>query len=263
MAWEIGRAGDADARDRFRAVVGARRRGPGGRRLPEHRLRTAGPAGRAGRDLEWGHELYCLGHLFQAAVARRRTRPDADDGLLEIARRAADLVCDVVRRRTGIESVCGHPEIETALVELGRVTGEPRYLDAGGPVRRASRARRARATSSGAAPTSRTTCRCGRRRSCAVTPCAPTTCPPVPSTSPSSTGDDELLDALATAVGEHRRAAHVHHRRSGLAPPGRGVRRRLGAAAGPRLLRDLRRRRLGDVLLAAAARPRRRRSTPT
>ncbi len=27
----------------------------------------------AGSDLEWGHELYCLGHLFQAGVARART----------------------------------------------------------------------------------------------------------------------------------------------------------------------------------------------
>lgn len=31
--------------------------------------------------------------------------------------------------RDGIESVCGHPEIETALVELARATGEQRYLD--------------------------------------------------------------------------------------------------------------------------------------
>jgi DUF1680 family protein len=79
-------------------------------------------------DLEWGHELYCLGHLFQAAGARARTRPDADDGLLAIARRAADLVCGVFGPG-GIESVCGHAEIEPGLAELFRVTGEQRYLD--------------------------------------------------------------------------------------------------------------------------------------
>src|SRR5690606_11757002 len=79
-------------------------------------------------DLEWGHELYCLGHLFQAAVARARTRPEADDGLLEVARRAADLGCGVFGDG-GIRSVCGHAEVEVALAELARVTGEQRYLE--------------------------------------------------------------------------------------------------------------------------------------
>ncbi|WP_309233879.1 beta-L-arabinofuranosidase domain-containing protein [Micromonospora sp. ATA51] len=78
-------------------------------------------------DLEWGHELYCLGHLFQAAVARARTRPDAVDGLLAIACRAADLLCEVFGAE-GIQSVCGHAEIEAGLAELARVTGEQRYL---------------------------------------------------------------------------------------------------------------------------------------
>ncbi|GAA1938528.1 beta-L-arabinofuranosidase domain-containing protein [Agromyces allii] len=79
-------------------------------------------------DLEWGHELYCLGHLFQAAVARVRTRPDADDGLVEVARRAADLVCEVFGEG-GDERICGHAEIEVGLAELGRALGEPRYLE--------------------------------------------------------------------------------------------------------------------------------------
>ncbi|MFF2371576.1 glycoside hydrolase family 127 protein [Agromyces sp. NPDC058110] len=79
-------------------------------------------------DLEWGHELYCLGHLFQAAVARVRTRPDADDGLVEVARRAADLVCEVFGEG-GDERICGHAEVEVGLAELGRALGEPRYLD--------------------------------------------------------------------------------------------------------------------------------------
>ncbi len=77
-------------------------------------------------NLEWGHELYCLGHLFQAAVARMRSTPDSNDGLEQIARRAADLVCDVFGEG-GIESVCGHPEIEVGLAELARATGEVRY----------------------------------------------------------------------------------------------------------------------------------------
>ena len=77
-------------------------------------------------DLEWGHELYCYGHLIQAAVARLRTR--GEDRLVEIARRAADHVCDAFGP-DGNQGVCGHPEVEMALVELYRATGEERYLE--------------------------------------------------------------------------------------------------------------------------------------
>jgi DUF1680 family protein len=79
-------------------------------------------------QLPWGHELYCAGHLIQAAVAVHRTT--GDDGLLRIARRVADLVVQSFGREPGrIDGVCGHPEIETALVELYRETGEPSYLE--------------------------------------------------------------------------------------------------------------------------------------
>ena len=115
------------------------RRRPGARRLPQHRT-SAGPASsRASRDLEWGHELYCFGHLFQAAVARARTRPDADDGLLDVARRAADQVVRGVRPGRHRSRSAGTPEIEPALAELGRATGE-----------RALRATRPRCSSSAA-----------------------------------------------------------------------------------------------------------------
>ncbi|MFF0160715.1 glycoside hydrolase family 127 protein [Streptomyces sp. NPDC005263] len=77
-------------------------------------------------DLEWGHELYCQGHLIQAGVAQTRARGEGE--LAKIARRAADHVCATFGRG-GIEGVCGHPEIEPALVELARATGEQRYLD--------------------------------------------------------------------------------------------------------------------------------------
>ena len=42
-------------------------------------------------DLEMGHELYNIGHLLQAAVARLRTV--GEDELVRVARRAADHVC--------------------------------------------------------------------------------------------------------------------------------------------------------------------------
>ncbi|MFG3685032.1 glycoside hydrolase family 127 protein [Micromonospora sp. NPDC047740] len=126
MAWEIGRTGDAGLESRFRAVV----RRVAEAQEPDGYLNTKfGRPGQAPRwsDLEWGHELYCTGHLLQAAVARARTRPDADDGLLAVARRAADNVCETFGP-DGIDGVCGHPEIETALVEFARVTGDDRYL---------------------------------------------------------------------------------------------------------------------------------------
>ncbi len=76
-------------------------------------------------DMEWGHELYNVGHLLQAAVARLRSV--RDDRLVDIARRAADHVCATFGPH-GSQTVCGHPEIELGLVEFARATGDQRYL---------------------------------------------------------------------------------------------------------------------------------------
>jgi uncharacterized protein len=77
-------------------------------------------------DLAWGHEMYNLGHLIQAAVAAHRQL--GDDRLLVIATRFADLVL-VRYGEAGEDSVCGHPEVEMALVELYRATGNKGYLN--------------------------------------------------------------------------------------------------------------------------------------
>ncbi|MES4827197.1 beta-L-arabinofuranosidase domain-containing protein [Streptomyces anthocyanicus] len=95
---------------------------------PDGNLNTRfGRPGQAPRysDLEWGHELYCFGHLIQAGVAQIRTR--GGGVLARTALRAADHVCDMFGADGN--GICGHPEIETALAELARATGESRYLE--------------------------------------------------------------------------------------------------------------------------------------
>jgi uncharacterized protein len=71
--------------------------------------------------LEESHELYCAGHLIQAAVAVGR------DDLLAVARRFADLAVRRCEQR-GEPDLDGHPEIELALVALSRHSGDERYL---------------------------------------------------------------------------------------------------------------------------------------
>lgn len=66
------------------------------------------------------HEIYCAGHLFQAAVAHFRAT--GKRSLLEVACKLADCLARVN------PGACGHPEAELALVELFRATGEGRYL---------------------------------------------------------------------------------------------------------------------------------------
>jgi len=77
-------------------------------------------------DLGFSHEMYSAGHLIQAAVAAARAAGAPQ--LVTVARRFADLL---VRRfgPDGDEVIDGHPEVETALVELYRLTGHRPYLD--------------------------------------------------------------------------------------------------------------------------------------
>lgn len=75
------------------------------------------------------HELYCAGHLIQAAVAHARVTGTTT--LLDVATRFADLICDVFGPASEgkREETDGHPEIEMALIELYRLTETTRYLD--------------------------------------------------------------------------------------------------------------------------------------
>ncbi|QFY10439.1 glycoside hydrolase family 127 protein [Nonomuraea phyllanthi] len=77
-------------------------------------------------ELEYSHEMYCAGHLFQAAVAAARA--GIGQGVVEVARRLADHLVEVFLTG-GNDGIDGHAEVETALVELYRLTGERSYLD--------------------------------------------------------------------------------------------------------------------------------------
>ncbi len=77
-------------------------------------------------DLTTQHELYCAGHLIQAGIAHRRATGGVR--LFDAARRFADHICDSFGPHAR-EGVDGHEEIELALAELYRETGEDKYLD--------------------------------------------------------------------------------------------------------------------------------------
>ena len=74
------------------------------------------------------HELYCAGHLMEAAVAYFQATGKRK--LLDAMCRYADHIERTFGPGPGQKhGYCGHEEIELALVRLGRVTGERRYID--------------------------------------------------------------------------------------------------------------------------------------
>lgn len=77
-------------------------------------------------ELVRSHEDYCLGHLIQAAVAYYRAT--GSRALLDPAIKFADYIVDNFGP-TLRPFMTGHPELEMALVELYRTTGDSRYLE--------------------------------------------------------------------------------------------------------------------------------------
>ncbi|MBN1400482.1 MAG: glycoside hydrolase family 127 protein, partial [Anaerolineae bacterium] len=74
------------------------------------------------------HELYCAGHLTEAAVAYYQAT--GKRVLLDVLCRYVDHIDALFGPRPGQRrGYPGHEEIELALVKLYRVTGEGRYLD--------------------------------------------------------------------------------------------------------------------------------------
>jgi len=125
VAWEIGRTGTTEHDawlDEMVALI-ARTQEPSG--YLHTWIQGVHPEKKFS-ELHWTHEMYVLGHWLQAGIALVRTAGRTD--LLDLAQRFVDLV----ERRFGPgreDGIPGHPEIETALVELYRVTGEQRHLD--------------------------------------------------------------------------------------------------------------------------------------
>jgi uncharacterized protein len=80
----------------------------------------------------WGHELYNLGHMIQGAIAFYRGTGDRT--LLDASMRFVDnyLLPNFGPDASKKPLFSGHPEMELALVELYRTTGDKKYLTLAG-----------------------------------------------------------------------------------------------------------------------------------
>ncbi len=92
--------------------------------------RSKGPHGRDPRwtGLDHSHELYNVGHMYEAAVAHYQAT--GKRSFLDIAIKNADLIAKTFGPNQGqLTHVPGHEEIEIGLVRLSRATGDKKYLD--------------------------------------------------------------------------------------------------------------------------------------
>jgi DUF1680 family protein len=91
---------------------------------PAHPHPWSGPQ-RWVNEKDLSHELYDLGHLYEAAVAHYQAT--GKRSLLNVALKSADLLCNTFG--PGKKSIWpGHQIVEMGLVKLYRVTGDARYL---------------------------------------------------------------------------------------------------------------------------------------
>lgn len=79
------------------------------------------------QSLAGSHELYCMGHFIEAAVAFYEAV--GNEKVLQAARKAADQIDLSFGPEDGkIHGYDGHEEIEISLLRLYHTTKEPRYL---------------------------------------------------------------------------------------------------------------------------------------
>ncbi len=86
---------------------------------------TVKEPGRRWSNLREAHELYCAGHMMEAAVALHECVGETE--LLRIMCRMADHMIDHFRGENAA-AFPGHPEVELALYRLYRCTGDSRYV---------------------------------------------------------------------------------------------------------------------------------------
>ncbi|MCR4415756.1 MAG: glycoside hydrolase family 127 protein, partial [Thermoguttaceae bacterium] len=86
---------------------------------------TLAEPGKRWTNLAAMHELYCAGHLIEAAVAHYRAT--GKKTLFDVAVKFADHI-DAMFGPGKEPGICGHEEIELALVKLYQVTGNERYM---------------------------------------------------------------------------------------------------------------------------------------
>jgi DUF1680 family protein len=83
---------------------------------------------RAFHNLRWHHELYCLGHLIEGAIAY--FEGTGKEKLLKAAERFADYTADYFGPKANqCKGYPGHEIAEMALARLAGLTGEKKYLD--------------------------------------------------------------------------------------------------------------------------------------
>ena len=87
---------------------------------------TLGNSDKKFTNLMEAHELYCAGHMIEAASALYESL--GDDSLLKVAEKNAALLYKVFITE-GREGFSGHPEIELALMRLRKSTGKEIYRD--------------------------------------------------------------------------------------------------------------------------------------
>jgi len=79
-------------------------------------------------NLQDSHELYNVGHMYEAAVAHFQATGKRN--FLNIALKSADFIARTFGQAEGqLKLVPGHEEIEIGLVKLYRATGKRKYLD--------------------------------------------------------------------------------------------------------------------------------------
>ena len=111
------------------ALIGAAQEEDGylytARKLMDSAYSPPGGKNRWVGEKDGSHELYNVGHLYEAAVAHFLATGKRN--LLTIALKSADLVCSTFGP-TGRHEVPGHEVIEMGLCKLYRITGEEKYL---------------------------------------------------------------------------------------------------------------------------------------